>query len=558
MFKFDRRRKVMNSKYNFNKIFCTQFTMNRLVIFCISLTIISVFPLKAGSLTQVEKIDIAKVWAGHPVNFAIRTKNNLQCVVYYDTAQQMIVAARTPGETIWKYTPLKTKVGWDSHNYIDMAIDDSGYIHVSGNMHNVNLIYFRSKKPWSIEAFEQPGMVGTLETRVTYPVFIEGPRKKLLFQYRIGGSGDGVTIWNGYDIEKKKWYRITEKGLFDNTGSVNAYSTPPALGPDGCFHIVWMWRNSPVANTNHDLSHMKSSDLINWKNMAGKTVAIPVGQYNKDVVVDPISSGHGLINMDFWISWDTRNRAVVTYHRYDNGGYSQIFNTRWENDHWKIYQTSDWQGIIWNLNREGSLSHDIAATPLSIDEKGNLVQNYVYPKDKNTRQWVLDEATLKPKIDGAFQPPAAMKELYSVESPFNGMQVNRIQDGEYYIKWESMPINQDRARTAGTYPSSSMLRLYRFATPTATIEKQYPLKNKIFSVEKNRLQVVSGNFPDNKNCLFNVALYSLDGQEIFTKIIDASNQNKISITGIPKGVYVVQVHENRSKNRLLSERISIY
>lgn len=512
--------------------------------------------LYAGEITQAEKLEIADVWAGNPVNFAIKTKNDFQCVAYYNPGRKMVIAARTVDETAWEYTELPTTTGWDTHNYIDCAIDDSGYIHISGNMHNVNLIYFRSKKPWSIEAFEQPGMVGSRENSVTYPVFIEGPERKLLFQYRIGGSGDGVTIWNGYDLEKKKWYRITDKGLFDRAGSVNAYSTPPALGPDNCFHIVWMWRDSPVANTNHGLSHMKSSDLINWQNMAGKPVSIPVSQYNTDVVVDPIGSGHGLINMDFWISWDTQDRAVVTYHRYNDKDVSQIFNTRWEDDHWKIYQTSSWTNFRWYLDLQGSLTHDIAATPLSIDENGELVQNYVY-RNQDIRRWILDETTLKPNSDDVYRPPEAMEELYTVESDFPDMQANWVRDGEYYIKWESMPINQDRARSPGTYPPSSTLRLYKFSTPTQIEMNRYSVITRKFTIDKNRFRIVVSNSLKNASIPFHVVLYSLDGNKIYTTITDVNNCCVIPIISMPRGVYILRIIGESGTSGALSERIVI-
>ena len=125
-------------------------------------------------------------------------------------------------------------------------------------------------------------------------------------------------------------------------------------------------------------------------------------------MVDPISSGRGLINMDYWISWDRLNRAVITYHRYDDNNISQIFNTRWENGKWKIYQTSNWTNFKWNLDREGSLSHDIAATLLSIDENGELIQDYVYPNQKMKR-WILNEETLKPQSDIVYESPQAMR-----------------------------------------------------------------------------------------------------------------------------------------------------
>jgi hypothetical protein len=138
-------------------------------------------PLRAV-IIQTEKIDVAKVWAGHPVDLAIRTSGNFHCVAYYDTTRKMVIASRTINTAAWSYTVLPTTTGWDSHNYIDMVIDDSGYVHVSGNMHNVNLIYYRSKLPYSTQEFTSPGMIGTIENSVTYPVFIKGPGGKLIFQ----------------------------------------------------------------------------------------------------------------------------------------------------------------------------------------------------------------------------------------------------------------------------------------------------------------------------------------------------------------------------------------
>jgi len=107
-------------------------------IFKISISVfyvIIVMPclLLATTVTTVEKIKIAEVWAGHPVNFAISTAKNYQCIAYYNTSRKMILAARNLGSSTWSYTELPTTTNWNSHNYIDLAIDDSGYIHVSGN-----------------------------------------------------------------------------------------------------------------------------------------------------------------------------------------------------------------------------------------------------------------------------------------------------------------------------------------------------------------------------------------------------------------------------------------
>jgi len=102
-----------------------------------------------------ESLDISTVPAGFPVGFCLLTQGHRQYVAYYDAKRRMTVASRTLKENKWQYQVLPSKIGWDSHNYITMTIDDEGYLHLSGNMHCVPLIYFRTTKPWDITTFER-------------------------------------------------------------------------------------------------------------------------------------------------------------------------------------------------------------------------------------------------------------------------------------------------------------------------------------------------------------------------------------------------------------------
>jgi len=43
----------------------------------------------------------------------------------------MVVAQRALTSDTWTFVTLPTTTGWDSHNYIAMAIDSAGYIHIS-------------------------------------------------------------------------------------------------------------------------------------------------------------------------------------------------------------------------------------------------------------------------------------------------------------------------------------------------------------------------------------------------------------------------------------------
>jgi hypothetical protein len=505
---------------------------------CLLVPLLALLALQFGAEAQLailNKLDIARVWAGHPVDFDIETKDTFQCVAYYDTLRRMVVASRSTAAQTWGRTVLPATTGWDSHNYIEMAIDDSGYVHISGNMHNAALVYFRSQKPWSSAAFDQPGMVGTIESSVTYPVFIKGTDGRLYFQYRDGGSGSGTTIWNRYDLQNKRWTRITSQGLFNGGGDVNAYPTNPVLGPDGFFHIIWMWRDTPVANTNHHLSHIKSGDFSTWKTMSGQNLTLPITQSTSGVVADPVTAGKGLINMDFWISWDSRQRAILTYHRYDNNTISQIWNTRWENNAWKIYQTSSWTSFKWNLDLQGSLTHDIAATPLEIDAKGRLLQYYVY-RDKIKRQWVLDETTLKPLSDSVWQPPAGQEEIYRVESTWPDMQVNLKKQDNFWIRWETLPINQDQPRTS--YPSGSTLRLYVLGTQSAAraVDRNAPVVP--FST---RIAGSTITIPVMRNATIRATLLSLTGRKVAES--DAVSNGCLTLPSPGRGCYLVMIRE---------------
>jgi len=110
---------------------------------------------------QIESsMDIAKVPSGFPVRFCLLTAGKTQYVAYYDELRQMTVASRPLDSNKWTYQVLPSKGAWDSHNYITMAMDGNGDLHVSGNMHCVPLIYFRTETPGDITTLKKLPMTG--------------------------------------------------------------------------------------------------------------------------------------------------------------------------------------------------------------------------------------------------------------------------------------------------------------------------------------------------------------------------------------------------------------
>jgi hypothetical protein len=414
----------------------------------------------AASPTSVScAIEVEPVWSGHPVRFAIQTVGERQYVAYYDAERRMSVAARDLGSTQWTIARLPSKLGWDSHNGLAMAVDIGGHIHLAGNMHGDPLVYFRTAAPHDITTFVRSRMVGDRERRVSYPNFFAGPDSELYFEYRHGSSGSGLRLFNRLERQSGRWRRLHDQPLIDGGDEMSAYPVGPTLGPDGRFHLVWMWRDTPSGATNHDLSYARSRDLVHWQDARGRSIDLPIRPATPGVVVDAVQSGGGLAGIAFGLGWDTRQRPTINYTRYDAAGRSQAYNARWEDDGWRIYQTSDWS-YRWQLDRTGTLPMEIVVQPIRSDDEGRMVQWFEH-LEAGRGGWVLDEDRLVPV--SRLEVTRWSEEVRRPESPFPGMVVHPFvhdQRGEHFLRWETLPTNRDRPRKP-PLPGPSMLRVCR-------------------------------------------------------------------------------------------------
>ncbi|MFT5881732.1 MAG: hypothetical protein ACI9FG_000219 [Crocinitomicaceae bacterium] len=438
------------------------------LFFLVAAVLGALTPASAASQFKLDKsIDIATVPAGFPVGFCLLTDGPLQYVAYYDYQRRMTIASRTVDSDTWQTKVLPTQVGWDSHNYITMAVDSGGHLHVSGNMHAVKLIYFRTEKPGNISTLKQFPMIGKLESRATYPRFLNDHNGILIFTYRHGGSGNGVNIYNKYDPRSQTWSRLFDAPLLDGKGKMNAYPSLPVLGPDGMFHTVWVWRDTPDCATNHHLSYARSKDLVHWESAFGKKVTLPMKIGNQALWVDPIPSGGGIINGGAKLSFDDNKRPVINYHKSDANGNMQIYVTRPDKGKWQPHILTDWTKPV-KLSGRGSMGFiGIRISGLSRREPGVLTMSYRH-RDYGSGYLVLDEKTLKPldrKIERVREYPAV---LNRVQSDFPGMSIRRASDignprknsARYILQWETLGSNRDRARQL-PLPRPSMLRLHK-------------------------------------------------------------------------------------------------
>jgi hypothetical protein len=425
-----------------------------------------------GGIKILEAIEVDSVVADFPVGFKFITQGEYQYVGYYNKYRELTVASRKKTDSKWRYKILPSKVGWDSHNRIAMAIDRYNCIHLSGNMHNDSLTYFKTTRPNDISSFERVFPQVKLEDELssTYPNFIKGANDELIFSYRKGGSGNGITISNTYDERTKSFTRLTDQPLFDGLGQMSAYARGPSLGPDNMFHVLWLWRDTPACETNHDLSYARSADLVNWETMAGEKIELPITPTFKDVTADPIPAKGGVINGGAFMFFDKQNKPMLGYFKYDKEGNSQVYITRFEGGEWVIKQVSDWN-YRWNFSGPGSITFEIRLNGGSVNDSGQILIDYTHVK-KGNGQLVIDSKNLSLIEDRQVEIKEGVEypeELLPTMSNIDSTSVKwlkspdaQVGSKDYYaLRWETMGKRRFyKEREKPVKPSIMML--YKF------------------------------------------------------------------------------------------------
>ncbi|MBN2697975.1 MAG: BNR-4 repeat-containing protein [Bacteroidales bacterium] len=252
---------------------------------------------------------------------AIMTYRGYQYVTYWNKSGKVCLSRRLLPDGSWQelvfsdYTTPHSLS--DNHYTISMGIcENDGTIHLAYDHHNDDLNYRISvdslanhpeKIPWSAASFGPT--LDYLEknvkvANVTYPRFISKPNGDLIYECRIGWSGDGDSFLWEYIAESGTWSYIGEylNGT-DLNPAQNAYNNGVHYDPDGRMHVSWVWRETPEPVTNHDVYYGYSDDDgRTWYNAEGVHIGTvetnPMTLNTPGLKVWTVNKYRGLINQE--------------------------------------------------------------------------------------------------------------------------------------------------------------------------------------------------------------------------------------------------------------------
>lgn len=400
----------------------------------------------ASNCPRWSEIKVDDVWAGVKVDFDGVQDNQNIYLGYYDSERNFVVAKidKCSGKKATVKLPSVFN-GWDAHNYITLALDKDGNLHVVGNMHAAPLVYARTSVPGRLsDLLALRPMIGADESSVTYPYFFKFQNGDLGFSYRDGRSGQGSEQINRF--VEGVWQRTTNQPIFaaGRDGDVSAYHTRYFPGRDGYFHVAWVWRRNPNVETNFDVNYAKSRDLKNWFRSDGTPINLPITPETSEVV-DAVPMGSGLLN-NIQISEDSSGRIIISYIKFDENGFSQIWTSRLEDGKWHVRQSTHYS-FRWDVRGGGTVLPEISYGPLAVTGDV-LAQNIRFPRVGNVvlryaerDLEVLDATVLNSTTRSPVQSPIRDGRL-SLRKDVKGNSATK-----YQITWRAYPEdNRDLQR----------------------------------------------------------------------------------------------------------------
>lgn len=417
---------------------------------CIALWIL--LPLQAQNNLNARLVEVGKGYSQTSVNTTVFRNSSLttagdwQYISYYDADGYLVLGKRKLGTEQWTLnrTQYKGNVK-DAHNVISMAVDGEGYIHVAFDHHGQPLNYCRSVAPYSLELGEKLSMMGMDERDVTYPEFYTLSGGDLLFAYRSGVSGRGNLVLNRYDVKQHQWHRVQDV-LIDGENERNAY-WQLYVDERGTIHLSWVWRETWMVETNHDLCYASSTDNgVTWQKANGEKYDLPIRLENAEYACR-IPQNSELINQTSMSADRDGHPYIATYWRDQNSDIPQYRIVWYDGKQWRSRQVSQ-RTTPFSLKGGGTKMIPIARPRMVVDgkkgyfifrdeERGSRV-SVAYTDDIVNGEWICSDLT---DFSVEAWEPSHDAELWKKEKRLHLFVQHTCQgDGERTVEMEPQPV----------------------------------------------------------------------------------------------------------------------
>ncbi|MCM1067340.1 MAG: BNR repeat-containing protein [Muribaculaceae bacterium] len=245
---------------------------------------------------------------------SLATHDSTQYIAYYDSLGYLTLGKRPLGAESWELSTSQYRGNVsDAHNVISIGVDGNGVLHTSFDHHGHPLRYARAVAPGSLQLGPLESMTGIDEEKVTYPEFYTLADGDMLFVYRSGASGRGNMAINRYDHKSRKWLRVQDN-LLDGQDERSPY-WQLCVDANGVIHLSWVWRETWLVETNHDLCYARSSDGgRSWQKSDGSAYTLPINAANAEYAWR-IPQNSELINQTAMTADADSRPYIVTYWR---------------------------------------------------------------------------------------------------------------------------------------------------------------------------------------------------------------------------------------------------
>lgn len=405
-----------------------------------------------NNFSNVHLVEVGKGYSQTSVNTTVFRNNSLvtqgdeQYISYYDAEGFLVLGKRKLDSEQWILHRTQYKgIVKDAHNIISMMLDGDGYIHVAFDHHGHKLNYCRSIAPYSLVLGEKKSMTGVNEEDVTYPEFYTLAGGDLLFAYRSGASGRGNLVMNRYSIEDKKWTRVQDV-LIDGENKRNAY-WQLYVDEQGTIHLSWVWRETWLVETNHDLCYARSSDNgVTWYKSNGEKYQLPIRLDNAEYACR-IPQNSELINQTSMSADANGNPYIASYWRDADSDVPQ-YRIVWNNGKiWQNRQVSE-RKTPFSLKGGGTKMIPVSRPRIVVEsgeiyyvfrdeERGSRV-SLAHTNDVANGKWATTDLTDFPV--GAWEP-SHDTELWKQKRRLQlFVQHTKQGDGEQTVEFEAQPI----------------------------------------------------------------------------------------------------------------------